>query len=686
MKANIGIRRRLAPLLDNDRDQIELFTALLLSLPGSPVLYYGDEIGMGDNIWLGDRDGVRTPMQWTPDRNAGFSTCDPRPAVPAGDHGPGLRLPGHQRRGADARPHSLLHWTRRMIEIRKQHPAFGLGTYTELGGVQPERAGLRPRVRGRPWCCASTTSPASRSRSSSTCAASRADPVELLGGVPFPRIGELPYLLTLPGHGFYWFRLPAKRAEDASVSSDGPPARGAAATGCPRSAGSPARAAPLTAVQVATERLLLRRPSRCTCSWRSTRSGVADSDRAAPAADDATSCCSASARACRRGWSTPSSATSTTTAAGRATTPCTTTTPIARAARLRSPSAGDPRRHRASRSTPGAKLDPDGRRRVLGGEQSNTSWCTASTIILKLFRRVPRRQPRPRGHPRARRGGLPARRPPCWAGSRATLDGDRQHARRAAGVPARRHRRLGAGADQRARPVRRGRPARRRGRRRLRGRGRAARRGHRRGARRRWRRRSRPRSLTGTRSSRSAHGDASGSTRRTVAVPALRRTPRRCSARLRRARRRATEPVPLQRVHGDLHLGQVLRTDDGWMLLDFEGEPAPPLAERRRSRSPLRDVAGMLRSFDYAARFLLADRPRDAAARVPRRRVGRAQPRRVLRRLRSGGGVDPRDDSTLLLRAYEPTRRSTRWSTRPGTGPTGSASRWRAIDAPVRGG
>ena len=105
MKANIGIRRRLAPLLDNDRNQIELFTALLLSLPGSPVLYYGDEIGMGDNIWLGDRDGVRTPMQWTPDRNAGFSAADPRPAVPAGDHGPGLRLPGGQRRGPDGELH-----------------------------------------------------------------------------------------------------------------------------------------------------------------------------------------------------------------------------------------------------------------------------------------------------------------------------------------------------------------------------------------------------------------------------------------------------------------------------------------------------------------------------------------------------------------------------------------------------
>ena len=88
MKANIGIRRRLAPLLENDRNQLELFTALLLSLPGSPVLYYGDEIGMGDNIWLGDRDGVRTPMQWTPDRNAGLLPVRPGPALPAGDHGP----------------------------------------------------------------------------------------------------------------------------------------------------------------------------------------------------------------------------------------------------------------------------------------------------------------------------------------------------------------------------------------------------------------------------------------------------------------------------------------------------------------------------------------------------------------------------------------------------------------------
>ena len=137
MKANIGIRRRLAPLLDNDINQMELFTALLLSLPGSPVLYYGDEIGMGDNIWLGDRDGVRTPMQWTPDRNAGFSS-----ATPGKLHLPAIQDPvyGYQSVNVEAQlenASSLLHWTRRMIHARRGHPAFGLGTFTDLGGTNP---------------------------------------------------------------------------------------------------------------------------------------------------------------------------------------------------------------------------------------------------------------------------------------------------------------------------------------------------------------------------------------------------------------------------------------------------------------------------------------------------------------------------------------------------------------------
>src|SRR5271163_470730 len=119
MKANVGIRRRLAPLLDNDRRQIELFNALLLSLPGSPVLYYGDEIGMGDNIWLGDRDGVRTPMQWTPDRNGGFSSSDPQRlyqpiSLDPVHHYHAVNVESQMRSST-----SLLNWLRRLIHVRK---------------------------------------------------------------------------------------------------------------------------------------------------------------------------------------------------------------------------------------------------------------------------------------------------------------------------------------------------------------------------------------------------------------------------------------------------------------------------------------------------------------------------------------------------------------------------------------
>lgn len=215
MRANIGIRRRLAPLLDNDRNQLELFTALLLSLPGSPVLYYGDEIGMGDNIWLGDRDGVRTPMQWTPDRNGGFSTCDPQQ----------LNLPviadpiyGYQVTNVEAQlrsTSSLLHWTRRMIEVRKQHPTFGFGSYAEIGSRNPtvlsfvrEYApeGAAPGRRDVVLCVNNF----SRFPQPVELDLRRFEdwtPVELTGRVQFPRIGVLPYLLTVAGHGFYWFQL-----------------------------------------------------------------------------------------------------------------------------------------------------------------------------------------------------------------------------------------------------------------------------------------------------------------------------------------------------------------------------------------------------------------------------------------------------------------------------------------------
>jgi maltose alpha-D-glucosyltransferase/alpha-amylase len=224
MKANIGIRRRLAPLLDNDRNQLELFTALLLSLPGSPVMYYGDEIGMGDNIWLGDRDGVRTPMQWTPDRNAGFSTCDPQRLYLPLNMDP---IYGYQALNVEAQQRnsgSLLHWTKRMIEIRKRHPVFGLGGFAELSSsnpsvlafvreyTDPERMPEDADV-GDHILCVNNLSRFPQPVELDLRRFKGVTPVECMGGVTFPPIGDLPYLLTLPGHGFYWFQLPGPRPE-----------------------------------------------------------------------------------------------------------------------------------------------------------------------------------------------------------------------------------------------------------------------------------------------------------------------------------------------------------------------------------------------------------------------------------------------------------------------------------------
>jgi maltose alpha-D-glucosyltransferase/alpha-amylase len=213
MKANIGIRRRLAPLLDNSRDQMELFTALLLSLPGSPVLYYGDEIGMGDNIWLGDRDGVRTPMQWTPDRNAGFSNCDPGrlylPVIMDPLYGyQGLNVEAQMRTST-----SLLHWTRRMIDTRKRHPTFGSGSFTELGASNPSVLAFTREFGDDRVLCVNNLSRFPQPVELDLRRYEGVVPVEMLGGMHFPRIGELPYLLTLPGHGFYWFTLPTQREE-----------------------------------------------------------------------------------------------------------------------------------------------------------------------------------------------------------------------------------------------------------------------------------------------------------------------------------------------------------------------------------------------------------------------------------------------------------------------------------------
>jgi maltose alpha-D-glucosyltransferase/alpha-amylase len=213
MKSNVGIARRLAPLLENDRSQIELFTGLLLSLPGSPVLYYGDEIGMGDNIYLGDRDGVRTPMQWNADRNAGFSTADPQQL-----YLPAILDPvyGYQAINVEAQMRStssLLNWTRKIIHIRKEHPVFGMGTYEELGSSNPSILAFVREFGDDRVLCVNNLSRFPQPVELDLRRFEGSTPVELTGLVHFPRIGELPYLLSLPGHGFLWFAL--RPAEDA---------------------------------------------------------------------------------------------------------------------------------------------------------------------------------------------------------------------------------------------------------------------------------------------------------------------------------------------------------------------------------------------------------------------------------------------------------------------------------------
>ena len=180
MKANIGIRRRLAPLLDNDINQMELFTALLLSLPGSPVLYYGDEIGMGDNIWLGDRDGVRTPMQWTADRNAGFSVGHARQAAPAGRSR--TRSSATRRVNVEAAAGELLLAAaldpaddpRPQAATRRSGSARSPTSAAPTRACCPTSASTSATTATTTSSSASTTCPASRSRSSSTCAAARA--------------------------------------------------------------------------------------------------------------------------------------------------------------------------------------------------------------------------------------------------------------------------------------------------------------------------------------------------------------------------------------------------------------------------------------------------------------------------------------------------------------------------------
>jgi maltose alpha-D-glucosyltransferase/alpha-amylase len=214
-RINLGIRRRLAPLLEHDRRRIELMNGLLMSMPGTPVIYYGDEIGMGDNIHLGDRDGVRTPMQWSPDRNGGFSRASPANLVlpPIMDSLYGFDAVNVEAQTSDQ--HSLLNWTRRMLAVRRRHRAFGRGSLRFLyPGNRKVIAFLREyagpsedETGDEIILCVSNLSRTAQAVELDLAAFAGRIPVDALGGSAFPPVGRLPYLLTLPPFAFYWFIL-----------------------------------------------------------------------------------------------------------------------------------------------------------------------------------------------------------------------------------------------------------------------------------------------------------------------------------------------------------------------------------------------------------------------------------------------------------------------------------------------
>ncbi len=210
-RLNLGIRRRLAPLVQRDRKRIELLNSLLLSMPGTPVIYYGDELGMGDNIHLGDRDGVRTPMQWSVDRNGGFSRADPASMVlpPIMDPLYGYQAVNVEAQSRDA--YSLLNWMRRMLAVRGQQRVFGRGA---LRLLSPQNRRILAYLRELPSgegdervLCVANMSRTAQAVELDLSQFAGQVPVEMIGGTAFPPIGRGPYQLTLPPHGFFWFLL-----------------------------------------------------------------------------------------------------------------------------------------------------------------------------------------------------------------------------------------------------------------------------------------------------------------------------------------------------------------------------------------------------------------------------------------------------------------------------------------------
>ncbi|MDQ3555413.1 MAG: maltose alpha-D-glucosyltransferase, partial [Gemmatimonadota bacterium] len=658
MRINLGIRRRLAPLMDNDRRKIELLNSILFTMPGSPIIYYGDEIGMGDNIYLGDRDGVRTPMQWSPDRNAGFSRAEAArlyaPTITDSVYGYGAINVEAQERS----PFSLLNWMKRLIEVRKLHHAFGRGSIEFLEPENPHvLVYLREHDEDTILVVNNLSGSAQAVRLDLGRFAGRT-PIELLGGTEFLPVDETPYALTLSPYGFFWFglRAAASRSEhddpyssgewaeqDAAVFESGTALAGVAAA-IPhewllqqRWFGGKARE--IAGLELQDHAVLApERGPRVLLTGIRVRYVEGEPDlyflplSLSPAPQPGPD---------------PEPILTHATEAGEfrlhdALLDGRTAGALLETIAAEREVAGSAGRFRGHRTEAFERLD--GVRepaRPVGGEQSNTSLVFGDRLILKVFRRL-----QPGTHPdleitRFLLEHTSFRALPALAGWIDYLPGqgrDTSVAGLFEYVPnqgdawrytLRSLERFFAAASRSAAD-----PASVAGReatRRMAGEFVAA-----------------ARTLggvTGELHQALASADGShpafapepigaadverwiGLFQRDVSVT-LDEVGRRLesipgafpagmhndlAATLREAANLRARAEDLRllvgavrtRFHGDFHLGQVLRADEGsdggeWVILDFEGEPARPLDERRAKGSPLRDVAGMLRSFDYA--------------------------------------------------------------------------------------
>ncbi|MGH8284059.1 MAG: putative maltokinase, partial [Gammaproteobacteria bacterium] len=648
MRINLGIRRRLAPLMDNDRSRIELMNALLFSMPGTPVLYYGDEIGMGDNVFLGDRDGVRTPMQWSPDRNAGFSRADPAalylPPVMNAEYGYEAINVETQRKISS----SLLNWMRRVIAVRNSRPALGRGTQRFLFPRNRHVLVYLREHEGVTILCVFNLGRSAQAVELDLAEFRGRILIELFGRTPFPPIGERYYPLTLPGYGWFWFVLASPDEAPAwygpvtefapeyvtlvvrrgltELGQDGtlgtlerevlPPWLGAQRWFAGKSEGiSQPRIVPLGELRSGNRESFWLAAAEVTANDEVQRYFLPlglDADDGGGRTDLAPY----TLANVRRG--------ATLNALCDATVlPQFAHTLLGAMAEGRT-LAGAGGRLRFSRMPALTHEDcAEASLRMLGVEQSNTSVRYGEGVVLKVYRRMS-----VGANPELEMLRFLARadyqntapllgtlewldndgKPTALAAAyryipnqgdgwtytleylgrvleEAALEEPQEATRHATYLnavarlgqrTAELHRALASKSRDRAfapQPV----------------------------------------------SARDAHGwtrEAQAVTRR--AFTALRRMRRRLPhaavepaaaflAREREIRARFSEFASALtgthkiRVHGDLHLGQVLAHENDWYILDFEGEPERSLGARRAKRSPLKDVAGMLRSFDYAA-------------------------------------------------------------------------------------